>query len=73
MVVSVGRDGAVRRLGSADLKELLINRFGVQRATQIYAYHQLLTRHGTAETQRILGPERFVDALVTLREAGFDI
>ena len=50
----------------------MTRRFGVDKATG-YGYHQLLQRHGAAGTQRVLGPERYVEALVLLREAGLDV
>lgn len=73
MVVTVRRDGIVWRMGGTDLKDYLVRRYGVQKATKLYGYHQMLSLHGATEMQRILGPERYVEVLVMLREAGLDV
>ncbi|MCC6626745.1 MAG: hypothetical protein IT340_04995 [Chloroflexi bacterium] len=73
MVVTSRRDGIDRHLGSADVREHLVRRFGAQRATTLYTYHQLLSLHGPVEAQRVLGPERYVELLIALRGAGFDV
>jgi hypothetical protein len=73
MVVLVRRDGVTRQMRGGDLKDYLVRRFGVQQATKLYGYHQMLLLHGPHEVQRLLGPDRYVAALVMLREAGLDV
>jgi hypothetical protein len=73
MVITVRRDEIVWRLSETDLKDYLTRRFGADKATRLYGYHQLLQRHGAAGMQRLLGPDRYVEALVLLREAGLDV
>ena len=33
----------------------------------------MLVLHGPIEVQRVLGPDRYVEVLVMLREAGLDV
>lgn len=60
-------------MNGADLKDYLVRRFGVQQATKLYGYYQMLILHGPVEVQRTLGPDRYVQVLVMLREAGLDV
>jgi len=73
MVVTVRRDGVIRRMAGVDFKEYLVGRYGVQKATKLYGFQQMLALRGAAEAQRILGPEHYVEVLVMLREAGLDV
>ena len=73
MGLTTRQGGAVMKLGSADLKDYLVRRLGVQQATTVYGYQQMLMLHGPAELQRILGPERYVEILITLRQAGLEV
>lgn len=74
MAVSTRGDSVVvSKMGSTDLKDYLVHRFGVQQATKVYGYQQMLMLHGPAEMQRILGPERYVEVLIILREAGLNV
>ena len=73
MAILARQDSTVLKLGSADLKDYLVRRLGVQQATKVYGYQQMLMLHGPAELQRILGPERYVEILITLRQAGLDV
>jgi hypothetical protein len=73
MAVMNRRDELVWRMSESDLKDYLRRRFGADKATRLYSYHQLHRLHGAAGMQRLLGPERYVEALVLLREVGLEV
>lgn len=73
MTVVVRHGDQMWQFGDGDLREYLVRRFGADQAMQLYGHHQLLLRSGPAETQRLLGPERYVEVVVMLRGAGLDI